>query len=167
MDEKISDLTEQDIIFLNGRKSSFFVNAILLSLGSAFTVTLFAVGYQKMPDAGGWFIGIPLAAVLIFYLYLMSKSVSKISQINKAIKHGKKKTITIKLEDYEETGTTSESGHYTPTNFYFKADNQKYEVTKEQYYKFLNGDLVNISFTPNLDYVLQIEKNTDQKSIEQ
>lgn len=157
--EAISPLAAQDINLLHEDKSGILAIVVLFSIGLIICLVIAFLLYKEAPDSF-WILAVFGFLGLGIYLTVAFFGVLRIMKVNKEIKKGIKKTKTVILEDYEAlTSSTSTSTHVAnPTSFYFKAGGETYKVSRSQYYNFLNGDLVKITFSPILKIVLGIEK---------
>lgn len=159
--ETISPLTEQDINVLKADKSGILAIVVLFSIGLLVALVIFYFVYTQAQDA----LQIQIFAVfgvfaLGLYLIVAFFGILRMSKINREIKAGIKKTKTVVLEDYEALTSSASTLRHTanPTSFYFKASGETYKVSRNQYYNFLNGDSIKITFSPILKIVLGIEK---------
>lgn len=159
--EITSPLTDQDISLLQQDRRGILAIVVLFSIGLFIGLVMSYIIYTEVLD------DVQLQIFTVFgvfalglYLIVAFFGILRMSRINREIKAGIKKTKTVVLEDYEALTSSVTTFTHTanPTSFYFKASGETYKVSRNQYYSFLNGDLVKITFSPILKIVLSIEK---------
>lgn len=88
--ETFSKLTAQDINVLNENKGRNLMFSVIFSLGFAFGLIVFYIGYTETPGAV-WIFAVIAFGISTLYLYAIYHFARQISKINQEIEVGIKK----------------------------------------------------------------------------